>query len=65
MLQALSFSFHLTHDCNLRCGYCYTGTKTRAPMSEQTADAGLKLVEQLARNRASPTAKKRNVRAVR
>ncbi len=26
MLHTLSASFHLTHDCNLRCSYCFTGT---------------------------------------
>jgi len=54
MLQTLSVSFHLTHDCNLRCSYCYTGAKTHVPMSQQTADAGLALIEKLALEQGIP-----------
>lgn len=27
----------LTHDCNLRCGYCYAGRKRAVSMSRKTA----------------------------
>lgn len=40
----LSVAFHLTHQCNLRCTYCYTGTKTQHPMSVDVANAGIALV---------------------
>ena len=33
----------LTHDCNLGCGYCYTGAKFRKRMSREIADKGLAL----------------------
>lgn len=32
----LSVAFHLTHNCNLRCVYCYTGAKFGAGMDEAT-----------------------------
>ncbi|MBI4822589.1 MAG: radical SAM protein [Deltaproteobacteria bacterium] len=35
--HALSATFHLTHNCNLRCVYCYTGDKLGAGMSTETA----------------------------
>lgn len=34
----LSANFHLTHNCNLRCTYCYTGEKFGSGMTEDTAD---------------------------
>ena len=37
----LGASFHLTHHCNLRCTYCYTGEKKHIPMSLKIADAGV------------------------
>ena len=30
-------NLHLTHDCNLRCSYCYAGPKSSRQMQEQTA----------------------------
>ncbi len=30
-------AFNLTHNCNLRCSYCYAGPKQQRPMSIQTA----------------------------
>lgn len=33
----------LTHDCNLRCRYCYSGPKRDASMSESTARAAFEL----------------------
>ena len=33
----VSATFHLTHACNLRCTYCYTGEKTSVGMSRETA----------------------------
>jgi uncharacterized protein len=39
--DALSVSFHLTHHCNLRCVYCYTGEKLHIPMSKEIADTGI------------------------
>lgn len=34
----VSATFHLTHNCNLRCVYCYTGEKSGPGMSETVAD---------------------------
>ncbi len=34
----LAATFHLTHGCNLRCTYCYTGEKTGRSMTRKTAD---------------------------
>ncbi|HWB12242.1 MAG TPA: radical SAM protein [Pirellulales bacterium] len=34
----LSVAFHLTHNCNLRCVYCYTGAKFGSGMTEAVAD---------------------------
>ena len=33
----------LTHDCNLGCGYCYTGRKFRKVMPDEVADRALEL----------------------
>ncbi len=35
--STISATFHLTHNCNLRCAYCYTGEKFGAGMSGETA----------------------------
>jgi uncharacterized protein len=40
----VSATFHLTHQCNLRCIYCYTGAKVHQPMPRTVADAGIALV---------------------
>ncbi len=40
----ISATFHLTHACNLRCGYCFTGEKTAVGMSEPTADTAIDFV---------------------
>ena len=40
----LSATFHLTHQCNLRCLYCYTGEKIHKPMTKETADAAVNFV---------------------
>ena len=34
----LSATLHVTHKCNLRCSYCYTGEKSGAGMTASTAD---------------------------
>lgn len=36
-MKSLAATFHLTHDCNLRCTYCYTGEKFKKEMSHETA----------------------------
>lgn len=40
----LAATFHLTHQCNLRCTYCYTGEKLNIPMSKSTADQAIDFV---------------------
>lgn len=40
----LAATFHLTHQCNLRCTYCYTGEKLQRPMSREIAGAGVDFV---------------------
>ncbi len=37
MLRILTLTLCLTHDCNLRCRYCYAGRKYRHAMSQQVA----------------------------
>jgi uncharacterized protein len=44
MPATLSATFHLTHQCNLRCTYCYTGAKEHIPMGSAVADAGIDFV---------------------
>lgn len=39
----MDVSFVLTHDCNLGCGYCYTGAKFRKRMPREIADKALDL----------------------
>jgi len=39
----MDVSLVLTHDCNLGCGYCYTGAKFRKRMSRATAEKALDL----------------------
>jgi uncharacterized protein len=36
----------LTHQCNLRCTYCYAGDKVNRPMSEKTANQALDFLAQ-------------------
>lgn len=45
-LSRLSITFHLTHDCNLACDYCYTGEKLSIPMSQEMADSSIQFVVQ-------------------
>ncbi len=42
MTGTLSAAFHLTHNCNLRCTYCYTGDKFGLGMSRATADQAVR-----------------------
>lgn len=37
----LSVTWHLTHNCNLRCSYCYTGEKFGGGMTDAVADRAL------------------------
>jgi len=39
----MDVSLVLTHDCNLGCGYCYTGAKFRKKMPREIADKALDL----------------------
>ena len=39
----MDVSLVLTHDCNLGCGYCYTGAKFRKRMPRAIADKALDL----------------------
>jgi len=54
MSKVLAATFHLTHQCNLRCTYCYTGEKLNIPMSRAIADAGVDFVLQEAQNSGAP-----------
>lgn len=49
MATTIMATFHLTHQCNLRCTYCYTGAKQHKPMSDRVADASIDFVLQEAR----------------
>ncbi len=44
-MTTLSATFHLTHHCNLRCSYCYTGEKLPLAMSIQTIDQSILFIE--------------------
>jgi uncharacterized protein len=37
----MDLTLGLTHDCNLRCGYCYAGKKSHRSMSWRTAKAAI------------------------
>ena len=45
-MQSLSATFHLTHHCNLRCSYCFTGEKLPLAMSHKTIDDAIVFLEQ-------------------
>ncbi len=44
-MRSLSATFHLTHHCNLRCTYCYTGEKLPLAMSHDTIDQSISFIE--------------------
>lgn len=44
-MNSLSATFHLTHHCNLRCSYCYTGEKRSVAMSYTTIDQAIVFIE--------------------
>lgn len=44
-MNILSATLHLTHHCNLRCTYCYTGEKLPLAMSHETIDQSIKFIE--------------------
>ena len=41
MRKPLQLTLCLTHDCTLRCQYCYAGRKYRHAMSRETAERGI------------------------
>lgn len=43
-MKTLNPTFHLTHHCNLRCSYCYTGEKLPVAMSRDTIDRALQFI---------------------
>ncbi len=49
--ETVSATFHLTHACNLRCTYCYTGEKVGKAMPVETAEAASAFVMEQARSR--------------
>ncbi|MBQ3144479.1 MAG: radical SAM protein [Akkermansia sp.] len=50
MSRPLLLTLCLTHDCTLRCRYCYAGRKYARAMSRETADRGIELgLEEAAR----------------
>ena len=49
-MRPLMFTLCLTHDCTLRCRYCYAGRKYAHAMSRETAEQGIELgLEEAAR----------------
>ncbi len=44
-MHSLSATFHLTHHCNLRCTYCYTGEKLPVAMTYKTIDDSIAFIE--------------------
>ncbi|HNV71907.1 MAG TPA: radical SAM protein [Candidatus Ozemobacteraceae bacterium] len=45
----MKVALHLTHDCNLRCTYCYVGEKYGVRMSRETAEAAVRFAHQQSR----------------
>lgn len=43
-MNTLSVTFHLTHHCNLRCSYCYTGEKLPLAMTYATIDQSISFI---------------------
>ena len=41
MSRPLQLTLCLTHDCTLRCRYCYAGRKYQHAMSRETAERGI------------------------
>ena len=41
MIQVLTCTLCLTHDCTLRCNYCYAGRKYKHAMSQETAQKAI------------------------
>ena len=39
-------NFHLTHNCNMRCGYCYAGEKTKESMTDEVIEQSIEFVIQ-------------------
>lgn len=48
-------ALNLTHNCNLRCRYCYAGAKTRSAMSASTALQALEFLHEQANGRTVVT----------
>ncbi|WP_298517394.1 radical SAM protein [uncultured Kordia sp.] len=47
-------NFHITHDCNMRCGYCYAGEKTKTSMTQATLKQSINfVVEEVQRKKAT------------
>ncbi len=42
--KVISATIHLTHHCNLRCSYCYTGEKLPIAMHYDTIDASIDFI---------------------
>ena len=53
MLGTFTATLHLTHDCNLRCSYCYGGEKGGGRMSSETADAAVAFAAREARRQGA------------
>lgn len=45
-MKSLSVTFHLTHHCNLRCSYCYTGEKLPIAMTHVTIDQSIHFLQE-------------------
>ncbi|RDC48710.1 radical SAM protein [Acinetobacter sp. RIT592] len=46
----MKFTIFLTRDCNLRCNYCYEGTKEKLNMSFETADKVINFIDERVKN---------------
>lgn len=53
MAHNISATFHLTHHCNLRCSYCYTGDKLPISMSYSTVDQAIAFTLQEAKQHSA------------
>ena len=51
MIDTLTLTLCLTHDCTLRCSYCYAGRKYRHAMARETAFRAIDLAVEEARQR--------------
>lgn len=51
-VKKYTVNFHITHDCNMRCGYCYAGKKLKESMSDEIVEHSLDMIEREVKSKA-------------